>query len=388
MCVDVALPSGVSVAELLPDLLGLVDDRTGPAVWRLDRVAGEPLDGSLSLADNGVRDGELLVLSPDRTPFLGVVVVEPCQEVAAARPSTPRVRDILSAAPCLLLTALAALGLASTAGSPGALTALVVAAVGALVSVAATVATGSTATALTAAALAGATGYLAVPSAPSAPNAFLAATATLSAAVLLWRWSGRDDPALMATVATAFPVLAATVTPMPGPAVGAVLSTTALVVLILAPRITLLAGGRGTPSHHVLDGLVAGAVIAGAAGTVVVAMTGSGAPALAFTAVLAASLALLGRTHVDPPRRIVSCSGGLVAAVSSLWIVCDARPSMVSVAAAVLIVAGLATTRSWTIGAAAGRVLDRLTCAALVAAVPAACWVAGVGELVGRFHLP
>ncbi len=63
---DVALPSGVPVAELLPTLVRAGGpDGSGvlPAGWCLRRMDGAALAASRSLADHEVRDGEVLVLA-------------------------------------------------------------------------------------------------------------------------------------------------------------------------------------------------------------------------------------------------------------------------------------------------------------------------------------
>ena len=57
--------------------------------WRLDRVSGPSLDESITLAENGVHDGELLVLAAVDAPALGLVRWGPFRTVAEAG-SPPR----------------------------------------------------------------------------------------------------------------------------------------------------------------------------------------------------------------------------------------------------------------------------------------------------------
>ena len=70
--VDVTVPGGVGVAELIPDLLRLVEvspaaeDGT-PAAWTLSRLDGRPLDPERSLAEAQVQDGDILRLQPEIT---------------------------------------------------------------------------------------------------------------------------------------------------------------------------------------------------------------------------------------------------------------------------------------------------------------------------------
>jgi type VII secretion integral membrane protein EccD len=69
--VDVALPDGVPLAELLPDVLahvgdGLADDGERHGGWALRRPDGTELPAGESLGGSGVRDGEVLHLVPAR----------------------------------------------------------------------------------------------------------------------------------------------------------------------------------------------------------------------------------------------------------------------------------------------------------------------------------
>jgi type VII secretion integral membrane protein EccD len=72
--VDVALPDGVPLAELLPDLLGqagegLADDGERHGGWLLRRGDGTPLATASTLAAQGVRDGAVLHLVPARAEW-------------------------------------------------------------------------------------------------------------------------------------------------------------------------------------------------------------------------------------------------------------------------------------------------------------------------------
>ncbi|QRY63377.1 type VII secretion integral membrane protein EccD [Gordonia sp. PDNC005] len=71
--VDLAVPSSMPLASLMPDVLMLlhVDDPpaeapgTGTACWTLARIGGAVLNPSESLRDSGVHDGEILMLTDD-----------------------------------------------------------------------------------------------------------------------------------------------------------------------------------------------------------------------------------------------------------------------------------------------------------------------------------
>jgi len=67
--VDLALPSDVALADMLPTLLryagdGLADDPSARSGWTLSRLGGIVLDNSRSPRELDVRDGELLYLRP------------------------------------------------------------------------------------------------------------------------------------------------------------------------------------------------------------------------------------------------------------------------------------------------------------------------------------
>jgi type VII secretion integral membrane protein EccD len=398
--VDVALPSGAPVAELLPAIVELVDDRPWAADvarrWRLDRPSGDGLEESLSLADNGVRDGDLLVLSSDQAPVFGPLRRTAYHAVTTAQSRVLHPWDQLPDCACVLAGVLAALMLASTAGSPGAAVNAVIAAVCAAAATAATVAAGhDLASGVMAVALVCATGFLAVPSGPAAPNVFLAATAAFTAALLLQRVSGRTVPALTAAAALSLLTAAATLVALPVGVVGAALSTGSVALLAVAPRLSVLTAGLGSGHHQgdaaaravtghaTLTGFVAAGAAGAGSGVVVVAMAPNvTAPgAITFTTVIAAVLLLRARSYVDPPRRIALAAGGLVSVVTVVYLTVSAHRGLVGAAAGVLVIGGLLAARRPRFGAPVARLLDVLEYGALAAVLPAACW------MLGGFHL-
>ena len=397
VAVDVVLPSGTPVAELVPTIVGLVDAPTptdGAARrWRLQRASGAPLDESMSLSANGVRDGELVILDVDAAPALGPVRLAAYQHVAGAPPVGTRGDGWLPAAVGVFATTLAALALASTAGAGDATTnAVVCATAAAAVAVLAVVTGYSTTSSVGVVALACAAGFLVVPSGPAAPNVFLAATAALSAALLMLRLSGRTSPALVAIAAVSLLTAVVTVAAMPLTIVGAALSTSALALLGLAPRVSMTTAGLGpdrwhgdlaaSAGHEILSGLVAGAAAGAAAGAVVVAVAGHPGAA-PFIGLVALVLVLRCRTHVDADRRISLTAGGLVALGAGVCALLNARPGSVVPVAVALVVVGLLAMRRPSGGATAARMLGYLEYAALVAVVPVACWVGGAYTALG-----
>lgn len=399
VAIDVVLPSDLCVAELLPTIVGLVDDRALPdgaaRPWRLQRACGAPLDQSSSLADNGIRDGELLVLDADDSPTLGPLRRAAPQQVVGTRAVDARIGRCVPGAVCVLATTLAAAVLATTVGSVGATTYAIIAAAAAVAAFVAAVATGyETAPSICAVSLAGTTGFLAVPSGPAAPNVFLAAAAASSVSLLVLRLSGRWPPALLAVAVSSLLIAVVTVVALPLTLVGAALSATALALLALAPRVAMLAAGLGpdrwqgevadsaAAGHAILSGLVAGCAAGAASGAVVAAVTGH-AGALQFTGLVAMVLLLRCRTYVDADRRIALATGGLVSLVACLHVLVSTQPRSVGPVACLLIAVGLATVRPPSHGATLARAVDRLEYVALAAVVPMAGWVAGAYDALG-----
>lgn len=399
MAVDVVLPSGTRLAELLPAIVELVDvpAPTGGDArrWRLQRASGTLLDESLSLSGNGVRDGELVILDFDAAPALGPVRHAAYQHVARAAPVGPRGDAWIPAAVGVFATTLAAFALARTVGSDGATANAVVCATAAAAVAVLTVVTGySTTSSVAVVTLAGTAGFLVVPSGPAAPNVFLAAATALSASLLMLRLSGRTSPALVAIAALSLLTAVVTVAALPLTVVGAALSTSALALLGLGPRASTVTAGLGpdrwhgdvaasaTAGHAILSGLVAGAAAGAAAGAVVVAVAGHPGAA-PFIGLVALTLALRSRIHADADRRISLTAGGLVALAAGVCALLNTRPGSVVPVAAALVVVGLLAMRRPRGSATVARMLGYVEYAALVAVVPVACWVGGAYTAIG-----
>lgn len=408
VAVDVALPSGAPIGELLPAIVDMVDGRGAPRAvacrWRLDRPSGIALEESLSLLDNDVHDGELLILSQGPVSPLGPLRVEACQVAVAVQPASG-VGHVLPAALCVTAVVLASGALAWTAGTGHAMTNLAIAAVSTCAAAAVAMLTRyGTAATVAVVALACATGFLAVPSAPAAPNAFLAAVVAACAALSMLRMSGRVSPTLTAAMAFSALTAVATGVAMPVVMTGAVLSIGALVLLALAPRIAVAVAalgpehwngqlqGRATVGHATLTGLVVGSAAGTASGAVIVTVAPvDGSPAasygtIALAATTAIALLLRARTYADPARQISLVAAGVVSTVACLRVVFADYQSYVGSACAVLVVVGLVVLREPRISAALSRQLDRFECVVLAAVAPVACWACGVYESVGGFH--
>lgn len=401
--VDVVLPSSPPLGELLPTIVGFVDGGAFPgdtAVrWRLDHPSIGRLDPSLSLIDNGIRDGDLLLLDTDGARSLGPLRRTAPQVVTHSQPPRRVPGHAVASWVCLLATALAAVVLASAVGSATATTSALLAAAGTIAAAVVAVAAGHpTASSVAVVILAGVTGFLAVPSGPAAPNVFLGATAALCAALLAMRLSGRTSMTLVALSALSLPVAAVTLVALPATAAGAALSTVSLSLLAVAPRAAVLAGRLGPDhwhdgveesaavAHVVLSGLVAGSAAGTAAGATVLVVAGQRGPtagAATLAGVVAAILLLRSRTYVDADRQITLLAGGVANAIACLCLVLILHPTVAGPIAGMLILVGLAALRRPRCGSRVTRVLNRLEYVALAAVVPVACWVGGVYTALG-----
>ena len=87
LAVDLALPRNADVGLLMPPIVDLVhrdDDPAAARRWRLARICGSPLDESMTLNENDVRDGDLLVLTTADAPTLRWASRDPYCTVAEA----------------------------------------------------------------------------------------------------------------------------------------------------------------------------------------------------------------------------------------------------------------------------------------------------------------
>lgn len=133
--VDVALPSDVPVAELVPMVLELVGEPgrgVAPRPWRLSGIAGGPLPAAATLGELGVLDGELLRLGPALPVPAAPVFDDPVDAVAAGAASGGRGHRFEAGA--VLAVAVAAAVLLG-AGGPGSVPAALLAGAGAVAAV-------------------------------------------------------------------------------------------------------------------------------------------------------------------------------------------------------------------------------------------------------------
>ncbi len=270
--VDMAIPVDVPVALVIPSVVDMVAqhsktndfDTSGekfqPAEWVLARIGQPPFSNSLSLGEQGVRDGELLMLeSADHvapTPLFDDIMYN----VAIAdgdnfRSWSPRMARISGSAIAVLTMIVGCVGLlAAPNAMPGWISGAVAAFLTILLVVAGTVLSrmyGDVATAIVVGGCslpaAFAAGMLLVPLQHHHygwANILLGSVLFGATAVLAWRVSGVGLALFIgATTVSLFAVVAALVgllTSQPTRAIGAGAAVLALGALSLAPRVSML----------------------------------------------------------------------------------------------------------------------------------------------------
>ncbi|ORV53696.1 type VII secretion integral membrane protein EccD [Mycobacterium europaeum] len=262
---DVALPAGIPVALLTPSIVDLLDagDARIAGRYHLSLPGSAALDPSKTLAQSGIADGDILLLSRPSAPppatrhhdvaeaVSGALIVDSGAGVrrrTAARLAGAIAGNCLTAVGVLALAtnAVGARDAPATVGvaTGAALVALLCAAVAQRVY---RDAGAGLALSAIAAAFAAVAGFLAVPGRPGVSHLLLAATAAAATCVLAARSAGRFVVALTAAscVATVVAVaaLAGVLTAGPPHAIGAVSALVSLGALGCAARISVVLAG-------------------------------------------------------------------------------------------------------------------------------------------------
>ncbi|BBX94452.1 type VII secretion integral membrane protein EccD [Mycolicibacterium boenickei] len=424
--VDLSLPTGMTVGDLLPWIVDALDAGDGtPHRWRLAHVGGRGLDESATLVQNNIEDGDLLILTASRDqpavelPLMAALTVDSTDD---SFPIALRVTVCLWA--CALgIVSLAWAGLGSVGWGRVAATAAV-----AVIVTAVTVSAprlGLSATVITtfnvaAVALAGVLGFLVVPAGPAPANFFLASTAAGSLGVVLIRATGCGRQVLIAVVTVAG-VLAATtgfsvLWPVASPALGALVSAVGLGLLPLTPRLSIALAGltptvpgypgaeeavvgdnrsdadtRALIGHQTLAGLVAGCAAAAALGTSILTLAGLrqvSAVEVAFAAAVGVALLLRSRTYASGPCRTAAVVCGFLSLTATFILVVAWAPAHGSWAGILAVAAGIAVLWPVTVQSpVVARLADVIEYGALAAVVPLACWLAGAFDLFGDLGL-
>jgi type VII secretion integral membrane protein EccD len=400
--IDLALAADLPLSELIPTVVDVVGEDVSGRDVRLARTDGDVLDAARSLAQCGVHDGEVLILTEaveptrplqfDLTDAVADAVGRTEPGMPARRPTTATVGVLWSAAAAAVLFAHNASGTATARVGAGCITAISALAGAVMLrrypSLAVTLG-------VVAAALAGLTAQLAV---PALPGFLLAMSAVSAASLVTWRLldcgTGTFLPIAGMTMAAAAATLAESLGWLSPAGVGPVLTTVSLAVLAGAPRLAARLSGlsasawpddvehRGASAQRILTRLVTAMAGASALGTLVTAvLTVRPLEASAFTAVTSAMLLLRSRTHPDHGRAAALMIGAGIAASAMIGLVAVRAPwagtwlfGLPIAGAAVAIALG---TADLSLSATAERVMSVVEYAAGVAVIPLACATAG-----------
>ena len=421
---DVTLPADHPVAALIPHIVDIIGDLSGdsaapgPQRWYLCRIGGARLDASMTLRENAVHDGDLVLLTTEPPPAPRCRPGDASAVVAeVANPSPSRVLRGAVTVGGITAVTVSASALAWAGGVAGTAPQLWTAAVLSGAGAAGAVVIGrsghrmSLVLSLTAVAYAMVTGFLAEPDAPWAPALLLAASSGFAVSIMLLQMAPGDIEFLTAAAAVTGAVAAAAVIALaahlPLATAGAILTVLSLVGLSAAPKLAVAAAGlgpsrpeighrRAAAGHRILTGLVTGwatSTVLGLAAITAVALVGSVPPAVA--AMLAADLGLLlllrQRTHIDVRRRVGLGAAGLCASITACIVAVSAAPEHAAWFCAAAVAIGVTAVRLATSTETPNPVvrqgLQLLEYVALVAVVPLAAWVAGVYGLVRNLSL-
>lgn len=407
--IDLELPADVDVGQLLPQIVDLFHRGTAPTPgldWLLSRPGEPTIDGSTSLNDNNVRDGDVLLLTRTEPLVAEWTYCDPCHAATADPAPVPR---ILAAISCLLLGGFGAVALAWPAAGMAGTGRIVVATFLALASAAGAIVARRLhgdplicmTLSLVAVVYAGALGLLTGRSGMTVSGLLLASAAMFAAAILLLRVTDCSR-AVLSAIATSSALIsaaaAANVAWELQPSAGsAALAALSLAMLGLAPRLAMAFSGttpEAAPSvgrcHEILTGLVLGSSITAALGAAAAAL-GDGSPrGTVFSGIVALVLLLRVRTHVDASRRsglavaAVLCSiAGFASAAAAL----PAHVHTISALAATTGAAALGCIVRPTVSPIVLRTVEIIEYVALAAVIPIACWVGGIYRWAREMNL-
>lgn len=424
--VDLALPGDVQVVLLMPSIVDIViaEVATQSRRWRLSRIGGCPVDESMTLLENDVRDGELLLLAVTDPPGPQWSADDPFQSAATFTDPTHEPTARSAAAACVYSAGCGAAALVGPQLADHHDHAVVAVAIAVSAMVAAVVmrraqadAAACVALSVVAVVFSAAAGFLAVPDGPLDGNVLLAAACVLAAAVLLLRLTGCGTVPLTA-IATLAALLAAAAGGriwMSTTAAGAAISVLSVAGLGISAKLSIsiaglapamrrsdeasstvnVSGAATASAHHYLTGIVIGLSCAAPLGTALVAwgglQNGRRWPVLAaFAAAVGLVLLMRTATHADRRRRFALGAGGTASMTVALAVLVTASPGhavWASVAATAAGVSALARLFDVTISPVARRAAEMVEYAALAAVVPLACWAGDLYALVRGMSL-
>lgn len=398
---DLILPAGAAVDSLLPDIVALAQPHAPDGVsWCLDRATGGPIDGSLSLRQNGVHDGDVLQLLRGTIPELGILRKHMETMATGQSPPDPT-RHLVRPALGLWAVTVAAMILIWSATQGDHTTAAAIGCGSTLAGLAVSWRSGRAHWPGAVFVLAFAAGFSAVPGGPAPPNVLLGSAAVLAAALVLLRIGAHGMSVAAAAFSVPIIVAAAVASiwslPLTSTAVAA--TALALVVLSAAPRCAVTVAGLTPQSaqavdgdaqriglaHRVLTAMAMGAAAAAAVGAVVVALAAVDRPStatLTFSWMVAAAIALRAPSYGLSLRRWSMLIAGVVCTTAALAVTVMMLPASAAWLGGGIVAIVVATQRIGQVSAPAAQRLRYLECAALVAVPLCALWAADIFSLV------
>ncbi len=439
VAVDLALPTWLELGEILPDVVDLVGDEVAKdgltARRALSRLDGSTLDESVTLHENGVQDGDVLVLTTDPIPRSEWHCDDVGQHAVDASASLDRRIGWprgMGAVACWWSTGVGATTLAwpgpAAPGTRAALAAIVAGAATTAAIIASRIDAEPLPTVtlgMTAALFGAVAGFLMVPGGPAPPNFFLAAAICSAVSAVLVHVTSLGAPFFTAIVAFSTMVASAAaivaVWPAPTSAVGAALAAASLAMMNVAAKLSILVTGlaprmpssldamsdeetfpaadsahRAARGHQTLTGLLAGFSLAAALGVVLVTAdqydqnAGSG---VAFTGVVSAALILRAGQQRGWGRSTAVLTAGLISTTAVFTLIAVSDPGhapWVGLIAITLGAGALCLTRAdvgQRLSPVARRGIEVVDYLALAAVVPLACWVGGLFGFVRGLSL-
>jgi type VII secretion integral membrane protein EccD len=447
--VDLALPAAVPIGSLIPPIVEILTGEgrydAGPVAiqHQLSLPGNIALDPSKTLAQVGIRDGSILILTGSSTELTAPRFDDAAEAVSVllaetVRPWTRRAARLIGALEGSCLASVTAAVLLRTmfdtndprrTGSAG-----VAATVGFLTLLAAVIAcrvfrdrSAGLTLGLLASGFAAIAGLLAVPGGPGAPNAlFATAAAATSAAVM--RAIGCCAVIFTAlacfTTVGAAAALVGAITAVPLQAIGAAVAAISLVLVeVSAPMSIMLAGlspqpasdpdaTRGDPmlcphrlsakairAYDWLTSLVVGfsaSAALGAIGAVVglYLAGGQSAPGIAFATITGGVLLFRARSHRELARSVPLIVSGTAALSAALVVAAAAYPLHTPhVAAASMLLAAVALCLGFinhtvAVSPVGRRSVELLEYLGLAVVVPLTCWICGLYGAARGLNLP
>lgn len=425
VAVDLTLPTRLELGQLLPDIVDLVVNPPHAGErWSLSRIDGTLLDESMTLQESGVDDGDVLLLSAE-TSVLAARYSDMSHYVVDASASADRDTGWTRRMGAVAFLWSASFS-ATTLAFPGPGAPDIRGVVAAIVAVATTVAavissrvdaeqSPTLSLGATAVVFGAVSGFLLVPGGPTPPKFFLAAAVCATVSTLLLRLTSSGTtffvPITVISALTAVAAAVVAIWPAPTATVGAVLTAASLAMMGVAAKLSIFLVGLaprmpGTNhahdevaipvdvgaccadrGHNALTGLLAGFSLSAALGTVLVAMdhhrpnTWSG---VALTAAASVVLMFRAAQQRGAVRSAAVLAAGLASTTAALVLTALAAPQhriLVSLIAVAFGFVGLWSVRAdlgSSLSPPARRSLEVVDYLAIAAAVPLACWVAGV----------